>query len=47
MGEELGRELFFNKKTDNFLELNSLKNIVIAALQDEEIIGQPTVLGTF
>ena len=47
MGRDLGGDLFYNRKTDNFLELDTIEDIVIAALQDEEIIGKPAVVGTF
>jgi len=46
MGEQLGKDLFFNQKSDNFLELGNLKHVVISALQDEELIGRPAMVGT-
>ena len=46
MGEQLGKDLFFNHKTDNFLELGNIQHVVISALQDEETIGHPSVVGT-
>jgi len=32
MGKRLSLDLFFNRKIDNFLELENLKDIVIAAI---------------
>jgi hypothetical protein len=38
--------MFFNSKTDNFLEIEKLFNIAIAPIQDEEYIGNPQIVGT-
>jgi hypothetical protein len=38
--------MYFNSKTDNFLELDKLFNFSISPLQDEEIIGDPKIVGT-
>lgn len=38
--------MFFNSKTDNFLEIEKLFNFAIAPIQDEEYIGNPQIVGT-
>ena len=38
--------MFFNSKTDNFLEIEKLFNFAIAPIQDEEYIGYPQIVGT-
>ncbi len=39
-------QLYFNHKTDNFLELDEMYNFAIAPIQDEEYIGNPKIVGT-
>ena len=48
LGLQVGIEenIFFNRKTDNLLEINQLHNFAIAPIQDEEYIGRPEIVGT-
>jgi hypothetical protein len=42
----LGKDYPFNKKSDNFLELDKIHNMVISSLTDEETVGDPKCVGT-
>lgn len=48
LGLKVGKEeqVFFNSKSDNFLELEKLYNFAIAPIQDEEYIRNPKIVGT-
>lgn len=46
MYKPLGADYPFNSKSDNFLDLDKIHNIVISSLQDEEIPGLPQTVGT-
>ncbi len=48
LGEQVGQheKMFFNIKSDNFLEIEKLFNFAIAPILDEEYIGSPQIVGT-
>lgn len=39
IGRILGRSNPYNRKIDNFLEVDSIENFVISSIQDEEVVG--------
>ena len=39
IGKILGRNNPYNRKIDNFLEVDHIENFVISSIQDEEVIG--------
>ena len=39
IGKILAKEYPFNRKIDNFLELDRIENMAISSIQDEEAIG--------
>ena len=41
----LARNYPFNRKIDNFLELESIENLAICSIQDEEILGCTRAVG--
>ncbi len=45
LGKHLAVKHPYNKKIDNFLELEAIENLVITSIQDEEIIGQTKPVG--
>lgn len=45
-GKKLGTDYPFNSKSDNFLELTQVHNLVISSLTDEEDVGFTTTVGT-
>ena len=45
IGSLLAKDYPYNKKIDNFLELEHIENMVICSLQDEEIIGKTRPVG--
>lgn len=46
-GHHLTKEFPFNVKSDNFLGLSSIQNLVVAAMTDEEQMGTEKPVGTF
>jgi len=42
----MGRYLSYNKKIDNFLEVEKFRSLVVSSLVDEEILAKPKVVGT-
>jgi hypothetical protein len=38
-GLQISKEFPYNKKSDNFIDLSPLSNMVVAALTDEEYFG--------
>jgi len=40
------RQLSFDSKVDNFLEIDKLKSLIVAPLLDEEVIFSPKIVGT-
>ena len=45
LSAKLAEKYPFNPKIDNFLELESIDNVVITSIQDEEIIGKIRPVG--
>jgi hypothetical protein len=45
-GKLLGPGYPFNVKSDNFLDLDKIHNMVISSITDEEVVGQPKCVGT-
>jgi len=45
IGHHLASKSPFNKKIDNFLELESIENLLISSIQDEEVIGLTRPVG--
>ena len=41
----MAKDFAFNRKIDNFLEIESIENLVISAIQDEEVIGLTKPMG--
>lgn len=46
LGKQLGHDNPFNAKSDNFLGLSKINNLVICSLQDEENVGVVESVGT-
>jgi len=45
IGHILAEKYPFNKKVDNFLELEQIENMVICSIQDEEVLGKTIPVG--
>ena len=45
IGQLLAKQNPFNRKIDNFLELDSIENLAICSIQDEEVLGKPRPVG--
>ena len=41
----MAKESPYNRKIDNFLELESVENFVISSIQDEEVLGKTRAIG--
>ena len=41
------RQLSYDAKVDNFLEIDKLKSLIVSSLLDEEVIHSPKIVGTF
>lgn len=46
VGYQLTKDYPFNLKSDNFLGLSSITNLVVAAMTDEEFLGTEVPVGT-
>ena len=45
MGQLLAEGFPYNKKIDNFLELETIENFAISSIQDEEVLGRTRPVG--
>ena len=45
VGKHLAKDYPFNRKIDNFMEIETIENLAISSIQDEEVLGKSKPVG--